>query len=110
MASFTKEVNPRLAKRPLVFNGRLANHGLTSLVKEATEHHALAQYCDWRVKVGASSWVGGKWAFALVVRVVRFMMVYGCIDPRSSGVAVLACTWKMLEYSYYAHLLGITLV
>ena len=33
---FTKEVNPRLAKRPLVFNGHLANRGLTSLVKEAT--------------------------------------------------------------------------
>ena len=36
VASFTKEVNPRLAKRPLVFNGRLANRRLTSLVKEAT--------------------------------------------------------------------------
>ena len=36
VASFTKEVNPWLAKRPLVFNGRLANCGLTSLVKEAT--------------------------------------------------------------------------
>ena len=36
VASFTKEVNPRLAQRPLVFNERLANHGLTSLVKEAT--------------------------------------------------------------------------
>ena len=36
MASFTKEVNPQLAKRPLVFNGRLANSGLSSLVKEAT--------------------------------------------------------------------------
>ena len=34
---FYKEVNSRLAKRPLVFNGRLANHGLTSLVKEATD-------------------------------------------------------------------------
>ena len=34
--SFTKEVNPRLAKRPLVANGRLANLVLTSLVKEAT--------------------------------------------------------------------------
>ena len=32
VASFTKEVNPRLAKRPLVFNGRLANRGLTFLV------------------------------------------------------------------------------
>ena len=36
VASFTKDVNPRLAKRPLKTNGRLANHGLTSLVKEAT--------------------------------------------------------------------------
>ena len=36
VASLTKEVNPRLVKRPFVFNGRLANRGLTSLVKEAT--------------------------------------------------------------------------
>ena len=36
VTSFTKEVNPRLAKRPLEINGRLANRGLTSLVKEAT--------------------------------------------------------------------------
>ena len=36
VASFTKEVKPRLAKHPLVFDGRLANRGLTSLVKEAT--------------------------------------------------------------------------
>ena len=37
VASFTKEVNSGLAKRPLVFNGRLANHGLTTLVEEATD-------------------------------------------------------------------------
>ena len=36
VASFTKEVNPRLAKRPLKTNGRFANLKLTSLVKEAT--------------------------------------------------------------------------
>ena len=36
VASFTKEVNLRLAKHPLKTNGRLANRGLTSLVKEAT--------------------------------------------------------------------------
>ena len=35
LASFTKEVNWRLAKRPLVYNGRLNNRQLTSLVKEA---------------------------------------------------------------------------
>ena len=34
--SFTKEINPRLAKRPLETNGRLANVVLTSLLKEAT--------------------------------------------------------------------------
>ena len=39
VASFTKEVNSRLAKRPLKINGRLANHGLTSLIKEATGIH-----------------------------------------------------------------------
>ena len=36
VASFIKEVNWRLAKRPLKTNGRLANRQLTSLVKEAT--------------------------------------------------------------------------
>ena len=40
MASFTKEVNPRLAKRPLKTNGRLPNVELTSIVKEAIG--------DWR--------------------------------------------------------------
>ena len=37
VASFTKEVNPRLAICPLKTNGRLANLELTSLVKEATK-------------------------------------------------------------------------
>ena len=36
VASFTKEVNPWLAKHPLKTNGCLANLELTSLVKEAT--------------------------------------------------------------------------
>ena len=36
VASFTNEVNPRLITRPLVFNGRLNNRGLTYLVKKAT--------------------------------------------------------------------------
>ena len=37
LASFAKEVNPRIAKCLLVFIGRLANHCLTPLVKEATD-------------------------------------------------------------------------
>ena len=36
VTSFTKEVNLRLAKRSLKANGRLANRGFTSFVKEAT--------------------------------------------------------------------------
>ena len=36
MASITKEVNLRLAKRPLKTDEHLPNRGLTSLVKEAT--------------------------------------------------------------------------
>ena len=47
VVSFTKEVNPRLAKCPLKTNGHLANHGLTSLVKEVTGRvlRVLSQYC-----------------------------------------------------------------
>ena len=36
VASFTEEVNSRLAKRPLIFNGRFAIRGLTSSEKGAT--------------------------------------------------------------------------
>ena len=42
VASFTKEVNPRLAKRPLKTVGRLANRRLTSFVKEATGRSPLS--------------------------------------------------------------------
>ena len=44
MASFTEEVNSRLDKRPLKINGRLANRGLTSLVKEDTGVPSFYQY------------------------------------------------------------------
>ena len=37
VAPFTKEVNPWLAKCPLKTNERLANLGLTSVVKKATD-------------------------------------------------------------------------
>ena len=45
VASFTKEVNPRLPKSPLKTNGRLANHRLTSLVKEATDNMTWKYIC-----------------------------------------------------------------
>ena len=44
MASFTKEVNPRLAKCPLKTNGRLAKRGLASLVKEATAGRVMNKF------------------------------------------------------------------
>ena len=47
VAYFTKEVNLRLAKCRLIFNGRLAKRGLTSLVKEVTginRHEGISCY------------------------------------------------------------------
>ena len=43
VASFIKEVNPRLAKHPLNTNGCLANRGLTSLVKGATDVYTIGK-------------------------------------------------------------------
>ena len=52
VASFTKEVHPRLAKRPLIFNGRLANPGVTSLVKEpASTPEPQQSYILWFLKL-----------------------------------------------------------
>ena len=44
VASFTKEVNPGLAKRPLGFNGRLANRGLTSLERGHRGQYLSTRY------------------------------------------------------------------
>ena len=54
VASFTKDVNPRLAKRPLKTNGRLAIRGLTSLVKEVTAGSHSYKQLYWP-KVGPPS-------------------------------------------------------
>ena len=51
MASFTKEVNPRVAKRLLVFNGHQANRWLTSFVKEAIENLIFVGYLNYPVLV-----------------------------------------------------------
>ena len=45
---FNKEVNWRLAKRPLVFNGRLANRQLTPLVIEATGVRGHGDVMTWK--------------------------------------------------------------
>ena len=49
MAYFTKEVNLGLAKRPLVFNGRLANRGLTPLVKEVSDHQGQEMIVEYEI-------------------------------------------------------------
>ena len=67
MASFTKEVKLRLAKCPMGFNGRLANRGLTSLLKEATvvakykRCKPLSPYCviDGNIEYLGGVWCGG---------------------------------------------------
>ena len=48
VASFIKEVNPQLAKRPLKTNGRLINRALTSLSKEATVEYTKWYYTGLR--------------------------------------------------------------
>ena len=45
MASLAKEVDRRLAKRPLKTNGRLASRRLASLVKGGYI------VCDWRIHI-----------------------------------------------------------
>ena len=44
VASFTKKVNSKLAKRPLIFNWRLVYRGLTSLAKE---HYCVVSGVVW---------------------------------------------------------------
>ena len=46
LSSFTKDVYLQLAKCPMRFNGRLANHGLTSFVKEATGIRPIGHRSD----------------------------------------------------------------
>ena len=48
MASFAREVDQRLAKRPLKTNGRLSCRRLASLEKEATGGYIV---CDWRISI-----------------------------------------------------------
>ena len=57
VASFTNEVNLRLAKRPLVFNGLLANRGLTSCTsREMWTWVVLCRVCYGFVPVDITSW------------------------------------------------------
>ena len=49
VAPFTKEMHLWLAKRLLLFNGRLANRGLTSLVIEATPSIIITDFTSCKI-------------------------------------------------------------
>ena len=66
VASFTKEFNPRLANRSMKTNGRLANYGLTSFVKEAT--------------VFMVSWIASSSATSNLCKIYRFISLYSGIS------------------------------
>ena len=58
VASFTIEVNLRLAKHPLILNGRLANRGLTSSVKETTVRLYMVTHNISHLAKNSGSWKG----------------------------------------------------
>ena len=49
-----KEVNLWLAKHPLKISGRLANHGLTNLVKEATRGGFIMKMASYMYSIRSS--------------------------------------------------------
>ena len=87
VASFTKEVNWRLAKRPLVFNGRLANRQLNSLVKEATGDPTRAKV--WYGTLNSSP-LGYIWG-VVEVRLRRTLSYYQL--PHYRHKATYLCFW-----------------
>ena len=74
VASFTKEVNLRLAKRPLVFNGRVANHSSTSLAKDTT-------VCGWY----RSYYHCTKFVLLFFLRAISQKSIQWCIDCSFGG-------------------------
>ena len=94
VASFTKEVYPRLAKRPLKTNGRLANRGLTSLVKEDTGGYPWLQI-----------WGGFLSALNMVHTLIpiRLLFVLVLVTPRErdntkwTAVFSSSKSWKRKE-------------
>ena len=74
MAPFAKEVNPRLAKRPLKTNGRLAIRGLTSVVKEATGEYYDCLATSQAITVYPKKYAHGFVVLCFVVVMQSFIM------------------------------------
>ena len=75
VASFAKKVNPRLAKHPLVFNGRLANRGLTSLVKMDTDISLLS----WSQRLVPVRWLAPECLFDNLYSVRSDVWAFGVL-------------------------------
>ena len=106
VASFTKEVNSQLAKRPLKTNGRLANCGLTSLVKEVIDVYSTLWHVQYIPGVGRSActrrlpghqrydrhsclkskaWLGSHWKEKILTSRKICHIEYGTIFPLYSS-------------------------
>ena len=91
VAFFTKEVNPRLAKRPLKSNGRLANRGLTSFVKDATVIHMRLFYVlakAWPMRKNFIYQIGNIHGGAYII------MAWGLLNPFSPLREISMRCWE----------------
>ena len=87
VASFAMEVKSRLAKRPLVFNGRLANRRLTSV-----GHRALEICC---VRFASISW------YVITLYMISYSSVFReceCMHILLAYMHMLPCSLCMFLY------------
>ena len=93
---FTKEVNPRLAKRPLVFNERLANRELSSSVKEAIGRNTF--YIKISQTLGTA-----KFVFGIVRSPWNLTVVSAAILPKrqSNFKAMLSFQRQISRLRYF---------
>ena len=82
MASFAKEVNPGLAKRPSVFNERLADLGLTSFVKEAIVRYPVSGRSNGDLNQYDDVVMGLK-AYLITSLTIVYSIVYSGADHKN---------------------------
>ena len=111
IAYFTKAVNPRLAKRPLVFNGHLANRGLTSLVNEATDDKPLCEpmmvSLPTRMRHSAStSWNKKRYKISdhgHFLNCMSAVFSYSIAMTSSAATELCRCSINVLKTCNYRH-------
>ena len=95
LASFTNEVNSRLAKRPLVSNGRLDNRGLTSLVKEVQIAHQIRYQCSTLCTFCAVNQLG-RWFHAQ-----WWCISWRMVSPHGKAVMQEGLAFGFISMSYF---------